>query len=391
MVNKDMLALGETRSVIRELFEYGKQLAAERGEENVFDFSLGNPCAPVPDFVNDAVAELTAMPNIHNYSSAQGDISVRKHIAEYSNEKWNLYLTEDNIYLTAGAAAGLTITFRALNADSDQFIIIAPYFPEYPVFIRSCGGNPIAVNTKSDFSLDVSAIEKAINKKTKAIIINSPNNPAGNIYPKEQIIELAEMLKRKQKELDSSIYLISDEPYRELSYNTEVPCPMSYYENTITCYSFSKSLSLAGERIGYIAVSPKADNSSQLYSAICGAGRALGYVCAPSMFQQVIMRCLGRTADLEIYRKNRDLIYSILCDLGLQCVKPEGAFYLFAKCPCNPKKFFEACKEEGLLVVPSDSFGIKGYVRIAYCVPTERIINSAPKFKAVAKKCGLIE
>jgi len=391
MVNKTMQALGETRSVIRELFEYGKKLTAERGEENVFDFSIGNPSAPVPDFVEQTIKDLLDKPNIHNYSSAQGDKDVRNKIADYNNEKWNVGLTGDDIYMTTGAAAALTITFNALNESNDEFIILTPFFPEYSVFIRSAGGVPVIVQTNEDFSINVENIEKAITAKTKGVVINSPNNPAGNIYSKEDIIALSKVLERKQNELGTDIYLISDEPYRELSYGDEVVNPMNYYNNTIICYSFSKTLSLAGERIGYIAVAPKAKDNRAVYYAVCGAGRALGYVCAPTLFQHVIAECIGKTSDLEIYKRNRDLIYGILRDLGFECIKPQGAFYLFLKCPCDAKIFFEECKKEGILVAPSDSFGVKGYVRIAYCVPTERIINSAPHFKEVAKRCGLVK
>ncbi len=390
MANKQMMALGNTRSAIRDLFEFGKQLALERGAENVFDFSLGNPNIPAPDCVFESIARHSQNPNTHGYTSAQGDISVRKKIAEYNNQMWGVGLSADDIYITMGAAPALILCFRSLNEDNNEFITIAPFFPEYRVFVENSGAKLVVCQSKEDFSLDIQAIENAINKNTKGIIINSPNNPAGNIYSEQEIKALSEMLERKQTELNTNIYLISDEPYREITYGKEVVNPMLYYNNTIICYSFSKTLSLAGERIGYVAISPKATDNRDIYAAICGSGRAIGYVCAPSLFQQVIGDCLGKTSDISAYKKNRDLIYGIMTKLNFECVKPEGAFYLFVKCPIDPQEFFEVCKGEGVLVVPSESFGVKGYFRISYCVATDTITRSAPRFEAIAKKCGLI-
>ena len=389
MVNERMKALGETRSVIRDLFEYGMILKKERGAENVFDFSLGNPNVPAPECVERAVYNALDLPNVHNYTSAQGDASVRASIAEYNNKMWNVGLTANDIYMTSGAAAALTITLSALNCGEEEFIVIAPFFPEYKVFIETSGGKMKIASGKPDFSLDISEIEKLITPLTKGIIINSPNNPSGKIYAKSDIIALSALLRKKEEEFGTEIYLISDEPYREITYGKEVVNPMNHYDDTIICYSYSKTLSLAGERIGYIAVSPKARERKAIYSAVCGAGRALGYVCAPSLFQFAVSECLGKTSDLNFYRKNRDILYEMMKGLGFECVEPEGAFYLFVKCPCDPAVFFEECKKEGLLVVPSESFGTKGYVRIAYCVATDVIIRSAPHFEKVAEICGL--
>ncbi|MBQ9482025.1 MAG: pyridoxal phosphate-dependent aminotransferase [Clostridia bacterium] len=391
MVNEKMKALGETRSVIRELFEFGKILKRERGEENVFDFSLGNPSAPVPDCVNEAIENRLKDGNIHNYTSAQGDLSARAKIAEYHRNRTGIDISADNIYMTYGAASALSAVFLALNTGSCEYIAIAPFFPEYKVFTESAGGKLVAVKTKDDFSLDVDAVAAAVTEKTCCVILNSPNNPVGNVYSEKELKALAAALSIKRKQTGRTIYIVSDEPYREITYGKDVPDVMNIYDDTIICYSFSKTLSLAGERIGYVAVSPKADCTGEIYSAVCGAGRALGYVCAPSLFQRVVTDCLGKTADIAVYRRNRDLIYEIVTRCGFECVKPEGAFYLFIKCPIESGKFFEICKGEGVLVVPSESFGVNGYVRLAYCVPTDVIERSAPHFEIIAKKCGLMK
>ncbi|MBP5307990.1 MAG: pyridoxal phosphate-dependent aminotransferase [Clostridia bacterium] len=389
MLNEKMRALGETRSAIRELFEFGKLLKAERGEENVFDFSIGNPSAPVPDCVNESITKHVSDENVHNYTSAQGDPSARKAVADFHRKRSGLEITADNIYLTYGAASALSAVFLAINAGNCEYITVAPYFPEYRVFVESAGGKLVAVGVKEDFSLDVDAIAAAVTAKTCCVILNSPNNPAGNVYPKNDLQALAAVLKEKSRKYGRPIYIVSDEPYREITYGAEVTDIMTVYDDTIVCYSFSKTLSLAGERIGYVAVSPKAAFSASLYAAVCGAGRALGYVCAPSIFQRVVADCMGKTADITIYLKNRDLIYDIITRCGFECVKPEGAFYLFVKCPTGCPDFFDICKEEGILAVPSESFGVNGYFRLSYCVPTEVIERSAPHFEVVAKKCGL--
>ncbi len=389
MFSQDMYMLGSKRSVIRDLFEFGSKRKQEIGIENVYDFSLGNPNVPAPDCVNDAITEIfSTMPStaIHSYTSAQGSLPTREAIAKNINERFNTNLTPNHIYVTVGAAASLMITLRALNESSDEFITFAPFFPEYTVFAEATGGTlkVVSVN-ESDFQPDIAAFENAITSSTKAVILNSPNNPSGVVYSEASIIALCDILRKKSAEYNKTIYLISDEPYREIAYdNTFVPYLMNYYNDTIVCYSYSKSLSLPGERIGYIAVSDKADDSNNLYLAICGAGRALGYVCAPSLMQLVIQKCINAQTDLSYYKKNRDTLYNALTERGYTAVHPDGAFYLFVKSPeADANAFSKRAQGHELLIVPSDSFGMKGYVRISYCVAYETIVNSLPAFKAL--------
>lgn len=384
MYNKNMYALGSKRSVIRELFEYGKTRAKEQGKDSVFDFSLGNPNVPSPNCVNDVVLRLTSQKeDIHAYTSAQGDESVRSAVANNLRDRFDVEVNADNIYMTCGAAASLCITLRALNEENDEFIVIAPYFPEYKVFINSVGATPVVVAPKADdFQIDIDALDKAITNKTKAVIINSPNNPSGVVYTKDTISALAKLLKRKSEQFSHPIFIISDEPYRELVYGVEVPFIMNYYDNSIVCYSYSKCLSLPGERIGYIAVNPKAQNAKDLYLAICGGGRSLGYVCAPSTFQQVVKECVNALPDVSAYKRNRDLIYDSLTSIGYDCVRPDGAFYLLVKAlEDDANAFANKAKTLGLLLVPSDDFGIEGYARIAYCVCYDMIKRSIPMFE----------
>ena len=387
MYNKKMHHLGSVRSVIRELFEFGKKRAQEVGADKVYDFSLGNPSVPAPACVNEAIKDLVEnYPStaLHGYTSAQGDASVRKAIAEYINERFGTALNADSIYMTVGAAASLCITLRALNEGADEFITVAPFFPEYTVFTEATGASLRVVPMKQDdFQIDLVAFEKAITPLTKGIILNSPNNPSGVVYTKETIIGVTTILGNKQKEYGHPIYLISDEPYRELVYgDVEVPYLMNYYDNTIVCYSYSKSLSLPGERIGYVAVSNKIENERDVYAAICGAGRALGYVCAPSLMQRVVERCLRATPDIAEYKKNRDIIYNSLTEMGYTCIRPDGAFYLFVKAlEEDANAFCDRAKELGLLIVPGDSFGAPGFCRISYCVSYDMIVRSLPAFK----------
>ncbi len=396
MINKKMEGLGKVRSVIRDLFEYGKARKAELGEDKVFDFSLGNPSVPAPDCVTEVLLDLIQNESpleLHGYSSAQGDFSVRKAISDYINENYGTAFTPNSIYMTVGAAAGLTISLNALVCEGDEVIAFAPFFPEYRVFSEAADAIFKALPPCADFSIDIKALENAITESTKALIVNSPNNPSGVVLSEDCIIALCELLKKKSAEYGHPIYIIADEPYRELVYDDiKVPYITNYYDNTLVCYSFSKSLSLPGERIGYIAVPPAATDSADVYAAVCGAGRALGYVCAPTLFQRVAARCLGKTADVSVYRHNRDLIYNALCSYGFECVKPDGAFYLFMKAAeADAKAFSERAKKHELLLVPADSFGCEGYVRISYCVSTEQIENSLPAFKALAEEYGLIK
>ena len=391
MVSQDMVKLGTNRSVIRDLFEYGNKRKAEIGADRVFDFSLGNPSVPAPSCVREAALDLLQNGDellLHSYTSAQGDAGVRKIIAAYINRQHGTTLTADSLYLTVGAAASLTISLKALTEEGDEFITFAPFFPEYRVFVENAGAAfVVADSNPEDFQIDCEAFENAVTPHTKGVILNSPNNPSGVVIREECIKKLCEILERKQKEYGHAIFLISDEPYRELVYGeVTVPYLMNYYDNTIVCYSYSKSLSLPGERIGYIAVSDKAENWEMIYAAICGAGRALGYVCAPSMFQQVVARCMGKTSDISIYKKNRDLLYNALTEYGYRCIKPDGAFYLFVEAlEKDANAFAEKAKEFELLIVPADSFGTPGFVRISYCVSTEQIERALPAFKALAE------
>ena len=391
MVNEKMRELGARRSVIRELFEYGKVRRAEIGAENVFDFSLGNPSVEAPASVNRELKRLIDSESsilLHGYTSAQGDASVRGAVADYINRTQGEEVNADCIYMTVGAAAALTCTLTALLEEGEEVIVPSPYFPEYKVFIERCGAKIVEVPCKrDDFQLDVEAIGKAVNGKTAAIIINSPNNPTGTVFSEESISSLSDMLREKACELGHPIYIIADEPYRELVYDgARVPYITKYYDDTVVCYSFSKSLSLPGERIGYALVCPRAKDFVAVYQAICGAGRALGYVCAPSLLQKLLPRVLGEVSDVLVYDKNRRLLLEKLTEYGIECVKPEGAFYLFIKSPSGDSaEFCERAKRFEILLVPSDDFGCGGYARLAYCVKTEEIERALPAFKALAE------
>ena len=387
-----MVELGEKRSVIRELFEYGNKRKAEIGAENVFDFSIGNPSVPAPKELSEELCRLLSEENplsIHGYTSAPGDLSARKAVAENLNKRFKTSFGPENLYLTCGAAASLTISLSAVVEEGEEVIIFAPFFPEYTVFIETAGGKPVVVPCKwPDFQIDFEKLSEKINEKTAAVIINSPNNPSGAVFSAESIEKLGKILSEAEEKFGRKIYLISDEPYRELVYGkTEVPFVTKYYNDTIICYSWSKSLSLPGERIGYILVSPENPDWKKLYSGICGAGRALGFVCAPSLFQKIIPKCVDMTSDFSVYEKNRNLLYNSLTEMGFEAVKPEGAFYLFVKSPePDAKAFSEKAKKYEILIVPSDDFGTEGFVRISYCVSTEQIERSLPSFKKLAEE-----
>ncbi len=389
--NETSFRLGSTRSVIREIFEYAKKRSAEIGGENVYDFSIGNPSVPAPESVKNTLMRIiseTDPVQLHGYSSAQGDAVVREKIASYIRSAFNTEMTADNIYMTCGAAASLTISLRALLNPGDEVITFAPFFTEYRVFTEASGGVlKVVPPDEKDFSIDITAFEKLISPKTKAVIINSPNNPSGAVYSARTLESLCSILRQKSEEYGNPVFLISDEPYRELVYGgAEVPYITEYYDNSIVCYSFSKSLSLPGERIGYIAVSPKMKLCKEVYAAVCGAGRALGFVCAPVLFQRLVAECVGQTADISVYAENRDLLYNALKDYGYCCVKPSGAFYLFVKAlEKDAKAFCEKAKKYELLLVPGDDFGCPGYVRIAYCVSTDMIKRALPSFKKLAQ------
>lgn len=391
MYSESLLKLGKAPSEIRAIFEYGNQRKAEIGAENVFDFSIGNPSVPAPKTVDDAIMDLVQNFDsvaLHGYTSAQGDAKVRKTIADNVNQRFGTTLTPDLIYMTCGAASSLTIVLNAIMLPEEECIVFTPYFPEYGVFLERTGAKLVAVESEDKtFQIDMEKFEQAITEKTKAVIINSPNNPSGVVYSVDTIEKMCTLLKKKEQEFGHSIFVITDEPYRELVYDDiEVPYLMNYYDNTFVCYSYSKALSLPGERIGYIAVSPTMENVRDAYAAVCGAGRALGYVCASSMYQRVIEACINDTADTSIYKKNRDLLYHGLTEMGYECVYPDGAFYLFVKAmEEDSHAFCEKAKEFELLLVPADSFGTPGYVRVSYCVQTKQIEDAMPAFQKLAE------
>ena len=389
-LNERMVALGTSRSVIRELFEFGKQRAAEIGAENVFDFSIGNPSVPAPDAVNETAIKLlqdTDPVVIHGYTSAQGDIEVRKLLADSVNRRFDTSFGPDNFYVSVGAAAALCCCLNGLCNKDDEVIVFAPYFPEYKVFIEGAGAkmNLIPADTEA-FQIDFEKFEAAINENTKAVIVNSPNNPCGVVYSHETCTKLAEILNAKSAELGHPIYLIADEPYREIVFDgIEVPYLPKYYNNTLLCYSWSKSLSLPGERLGYVLVPDEVEEHGLVYAAVAGAGRSLGYVNAPGLFQRVCAMCADMTADITIYETNRNLLYNGLREIGFDVVKPDGTFYIFPKTlEEDDVAFCERAKQFNILIVPGSGFGCPGHARISYCVPTERIERALDAFKKLA-------
>lgn len=395
MYNSKMHTLGTNPSMIRELFEYGKRRKAELGEDAVFDFSIGNPNIPAPAIVNDTLMRLIKEKDattLHGYTSAPGDIQVREAIAYDLRKTYHTPIDANLIYLTAGAAASLTIGLKALLNENEEVIVFAPFFPEYKVFIENAGGlMKIVPCLAPTFELDLEQFEQTITAFTKVVIINSPCNPTGVVIKEKMLQKMAHILTKKSQEYQHPIYLLSDEPYRELVYgDIHVPFVTKYYDHTLVCYSFSKSLSLPGERIGYVLVSPNAYQASEMYDSICGAARSLGFVCAPALFQYMIPYCLGQTSDITIYQTNRDILYQHLVAYGYEVVKPEGAFYLFVKAlEPDAVAFSKRAMQYELLLVPSDTFGYSGYVRIAYCVSTKQIQASLPSFERLIKEYAI--
>ena len=391
MLNEQMYGYGSKSSVIRELFAYGLERKKIVGEDKVYDFSIGNPSIPAPKEVKQAILELLEEPAevLHGYSPAAGDPKVRQTLADSVNRRLGTHYTADNFYMTVGAAASLSISIKALTNPGDEFITIAPFFPEYEVWVTTAGAELAVVPADTgNFQIDFDALERLIGPKTKGIIINSPNNPSGTVYSEETVRRLAELLEQKEKEYGISIYLLSDEPYREIVYDgVTVPFVPNYYKNTLVCYSYSKSLSLPGERIGYIMVPDEAEDSRRVRAAVAGAGRALGYVCAPVLFQKAVAKCVDVSGDVSAYRRNRDLLYHGLTELGYECVRPQGAFYLFVKAlEPDAGAFSEHAKKHDVLVVPSDSFGCEGYVRISYCVSEKTIQDAMPAFARIMEE-----
>ncbi len=391
MLNQALVGLGKKRSTIRELFEYGNARAKAVGRENVFDFSIGNPNVPAPEAVRETLLRLiqnTDPAVLHGYTSAQGAETVREQTAQSLNRRFGTTYRADSLYMTVGAAAAISICFRALAcAPEDEFVVFAPYFPEYAVFIeQGAGAKCVIVPPRpQDFQIDFEALGRMLNPHTKAVVINSPSNPAGTAYSAETLERLSALLREKSDAFGHTIYLISDEPYREIVYDgLELPCPARFYPSTLMCYSYSKSLSLPGERIGYVAV-PDVPEAADLYAAVCGAGRILGYVNAPSLFQYVTAECAGQTADLSVYAENRNLLYEGLTGMGYRCVKPQGAFYLFPQTlEPDDRAFCERAKKYDLLLVPGSDFGAPGHMRISYCVQTDKIRRALPLFQKLA-------
>ena len=387
MYNETMYERGNAPSAIRELFAYGMERKDQIGEDKVFDFSIGNPSVPAPDSVAETIRELADMApaQLHAYSAAQGLESTRTAIAENLNKRFGTHYTADNLYLTMGAAACLSACFTALIEPGDEIIVIAPYFPEYRIWIEFAGGVCVEVPAREDnFQIDLDALEQAITKKTKAVVINTPNNPVGTVYTRETLEGLADVLVQAEQKFDHDIYLISDEPYRELTYGVEVPWVPAIYPNTLVCYSWSKSLSLPGDRIGYVLVPNEVHDSREVYLAVCGAGRSLGYICAPVFFQRVIERCVDEPTNVEAYAVNREILTHALDELGYEYIEPDGAFYLWIRAlEPDAQAFSNKAKEHELLLVPSDSFGVGGWVRAGYCIDKSTIEHSIPAFAAL--------
>ncbi len=394
-INRHMYQLGAKRNIMREIFEYGKKRAEIVGPENVLDFSLGNPSVPPPAKVNDTIRAVLSGPlsdSVHAYTSAQGDAEVRAALAASLRRRFGAKCGPEHLYLTVGAAAALCSCLFGLACPGDEFIVIVPYFTEYKVFIDGTGAATVEVPAKEGtFDLDLEALDQAINRHTKGIILNSPNNPSGVVYPAETLTALGDLLRRKSAQFADPIYLISDEPYREVVYEgVTVPWIPAYYENTLVCYSYSKCLSLPGERIGYVLVPPSMEDHQTVYAAVGGAGRSLGYINAPSLFQHVAAACDGETADLSVYQTNRNLLYEGLTGMGYTCVRPDGTFYLMVKAPePDAEAFCRRAMARDLLLAPTDTFGLPGYVRIAFCVDTEKVRKALPVFRELAEEYGL--
>lgn len=395
MISEKMKPLVNNNSAIRAMFEEGKRLAAIHGAENVFDFSLGNPNVPAPQSVSQAICDILKEEEstfVHGYMSNAGFEDVRAAIAESLNRRFGTKFHQNNILMTVGAASGLNVILKTILNPGDEVIAFAPYFVEYGNYVRNYDGSLVVISPdRETFQPNLAEFQEKINAKTRGVIINTPNNPTGVVYSAETLTKMADILRAKEKEFGTAIVLISDEPYRELAYDgVEVPYVTKFYDDTVIGYSYSKSLSLPGERIGYLVIPDELKDSQEVFTAATIANRVLGSVNAPSLMQRVILRCVDEKVNLEAYDRNRNLLYNGLAEAGFECIKPEGAFYLFVKSPeADEKKFCDVCKKYNILVVPGSSFACPGYVRIAYCVSYEQIERALPGFKKVAEEYGL--
>ena len=390
-INQKSHAYGASKSSIREIAAYGAARKAQIGAENVFDFSLGNPSVPAPDCVRASIEASIALPpaQVHGYTPASGLPWVRERLADSLCRRFgDDAATAADLYLTCGAAASISISLHAVTNPGDEVIVIAPYFPEYRVWIETCGATCVEVMADPDtFQVDVAAVAAAVTERTKAIIVNSPNNPVGTVYSRQNLEALAETLREREAALGTQIYLIADEPYREITFGAEVPWIPAIYDRTIVCYSYSKSLSLPGERIGWVLVPPTNPDHDDLVFAVAGAGRSLGFVCAPALFQRVLADCVDAPCDVEAYAAHREALTRGLSELGYEYIEPQGAFYLWVKAlEPDANAFFERARAHELLPVPSDSFGCTGWVRVGYCVSLDTIVNSMPAWAALAQE-----
>ena len=390
-INQKSHAYGASKSSIREIAAYGAARKAQIGAENVFDFSLGNPSVPAPDCVRASIEASIALPpaQVHGYTPASGLPWVREKLADSLCRRFGAgAATAADLYLTCGAAASISISLHAVANPGDEVIVIAPYFPEYRVWIETCGATCVEVMADPDtFQVDAAAVAAAVTERTKAVIVNSPNNPVGTVYSRQNLEALAATLREREAALGTQVYLIADEPYREITFGAEVPWIPAIYDRTIVCYSYSKSLSLPGERIGWVLVPPANPDHDDLVFAVAGAGRSLGFVCAPALFQRVLADCVDAPCDVEAYAANREALTRGLSELGYEYIEPQGAFYLWVKAlEPDAGAFFERARAHELLPVPSDSFGCTGWVRVGYCVSLDTIVNSMPAWAALAQE-----
>ena len=391
MIREQYLALGRVKNTMRELTAYGNARKAEIGAENVYDFSLGSPSAPVPEAVTRALLDALAQPDVHEPVPEAGLPAFREAVADDLRRRFGMDAAAEYIYATVGAAGSLAICANALLQPGEEAIVVAPFFSEYRVFIEGAGGVTVVVGSDARMQPDLAALRAAITERTRFVIVNTPNNPTGALLSAESLGGIAAILREAQQRFGRALYLVSDEPYRELVYDAQrVPCVMNAYENTILCYSYSKSLSLPGERIGYLALNTRMETREAVFAAVKAAAHRLGYRGAPSLLQRALVSCVGESCDIGVYRKNREVLYEGLTALGFECLRPEGAFYLFMKAPIpDAVAFSEAAKRYELLLVPCDSFGVSGYMRLAYCVPTETIRRAMPAFRRLAEEFGL--